>query len=140
MHYSLIIWLSLLLVTGLHQSTDFPINNNIDLIDAFEDQVETVSLTDLFSDQGKFGDKTIRVKGKVVKVNANILGKNWIHIQDGTEDKKGDPHDLTITSDETFEVDEEVIIEGKIVLDRDFGAGYFYEVIMEEGKRYKKKI
>ena len=120
---------------------EHPFNaSKIDVTLNHQDEIETVSLTDLFSDQEKYRNTTIKVIGKVVKINPNILGKNWIHIQDGSKNKDGEPHDLTITTQDLFEVDEEVIIEGKIILDKDFGAGYFYDVIMEEGKKYKKKI
>ncbi len=105
-----------------------------------DEQTYVVSLTDLFTDQEKYRNKSIIVKGKVVKVNPNILGKNWIHIQDGTKDDAGELHDLTITSAEMFELDDQVVIKGKITLDKDFGSGYFYEIIMEEARLYKKKI
>ncbi|NNF34610.1 MAG: hypothetical protein HKN68_10900 [Saprospiraceae bacterium] len=105
-----------------------------------DDNTSMVSLTDLFTDAEKFRNKTIIVKGKVVKINPNILGKNWIHIQDGTKDDDGEFHDLTITSEEIFEVDDEIVIKGKIILDKNFGAGYIYDVIMEEAESYKKRI
>jgi hypothetical protein len=105
-----------------------------------DDKTSVVSLTDLFNDAEKFRNKTIIVKGTVVKINPNILGKNWIHIQDGSKDDDGELHDLTITSEEIFEVDDEITIKGKIILDKNFGAGYIYDVIMEEGESYKKRI
>lgn len=105
-----------------------------------DDSTSMVSLTDLFNDSEKYRNKTIIVKGKVVKVNPNILGKNWIHMQDGSKDDDGEFFDLTITSEEIFEVDDEITIKGKIILDKNFGAGYIYDVIMEEGESYKKRI
>jgi hypothetical protein len=60
------------------------------------------------------------------------MGKNWVHIQDGTENQEG--FDLTVTTDITVSVGETVTFEGKIALDKDFGYGYVYNVIMEEGK------
>jgi hypothetical protein len=63
------------------------------------------------------------------------MGKNWIHIQDGTDFNGG--FDLTITSDSQHAVGDTVIFEGKISLKKDFGYGYVYEVIMEDGKQVK---
>jgi hypothetical protein len=60
------------------------------------------------------------------------MGKNWVHIQDGTEYQGG--FDLTITTDGQVAVGETVTFEGKIVLDKDFGYGYSYPVLMEEAK------
>jgi len=58
------------------------------------------------------------------------MDKNWIHLQDGTEhDGK---FDLTVTSDITADTGEVYTFEGTIALDKDFGFGYFYEIIMED--------
>jgi len=59
------------------------------------------------------------------------MGKNWVHLQDGTAD--GNSFDLTITTQETVIVGETVTMEGIVVLNKDFGAGYAYEVIIESG-------
>jgi hypothetical protein len=59
------------------------------------------------------------------------MGKNWIHIQDGTSGSDGN-YDLTITSQDVAEINDEVTFKGKITLEKDFGAGYFYDVIMED--------
>jgi predicted small lipoprotein YifL len=90
------------------------------------------TIAQLYSDLNKFKGETIRVKGKVTKVNLSIMNKNWIHLQDGT-DYNGQ-FDLTITTDQQFEVGSVVTVEGKIALDKDFGYGYSYKVLLEEGK------
>jgi hypothetical protein len=76
--------------------------------------------------------KTIKVRGKVVKVNEGIMGTNWIHIQDGTG--KDGTHDLLITSNQSVKVGSIIVAEGKVVKDKDFGAGYFYDVLLENSK------
>ena len=68
----------------------------------------------------------------MTKYNPSIMGKNWVHIQDGTEFQGG--FDLTITTEEQVKVGETAIIEGKLALDKDFGYGYSYNVLLEEGK------
>jgi len=87
------------------------------------------NLSELFENKNKFEGKDIIVQGKVAKFNKNILGKNWIHIQDGT-DFNGE-FDLTITSNEIVSVGETIEIKGKIAINKDFGAGYTYDIIME---------
>jgi len=74
-------------------------------------------------------DKTIKVRGRVVKFSRNIMGTNWLHIQDGTGSEGN--HDLTITTEATAQIGDLVLIEGPVSVDRDFGAGYRYSVIME---------
>ena len=56
------------------------------------------------------------------------MGKNWIHIQDGT-DYEGS-FDLTVTSNSTVAVDDIVVVEGKVILDKDFGFGYKYDILV----------
>jgi hypothetical protein len=93
---------------------------------------DCITISRLLGDKKAFEGKVIKVKGQVTKYNAGIMGKNWIHIQDGTEYKEG--FDLTITTDLTAAVGETLTFEGKIALDKDFGYGYAYEVIMEDAK------
>jgi len=90
----------------------------------------TVSIGDLFKDPGSFNGKTVRVKGEVVKYNPAIMERNWVHIQDGTEhDGK---FDLTATSTEAFEVGSVIVLEGVLAINRDFGYGYSYEILLEK--------
>lgn len=90
------------------------------------------SISSLLSNKQSFSGKVIRVKGQVTKFNPEIMGKNWVHIQDGSEFQGG--FDLTITTDKKVSLGDTVTFVGKIVLDKDFGYGYFYNVLMEEGK------
>lgn len=92
-----------------------------------------IKLNDLLKAKESFSGKTIIVSGKVVKANFGIMGKNWYHIQDGTK-IGGKNSDLTITSADNLPIDAVVNFEGKIYLNKDFGAGYKYDIIMEEGK------
>ena len=91
-----------------------------------------ISIGELFSNKDTYAGKTVIIKGQVVKFSAAIMSRNWVHLQDGTS---GDgKHDLTITTQDTAAIGDVVTFEGKIALDKDFGAGYKYEVIMEEAK------
>jgi len=92
-----------------------------------------ITIAELFGNRSSYGDKTVLVKGKVTKINRAIMDRNWVHIQDGTAD--ADNYDLTITTSDEVNVGDVVTFEGKITLNKDFGAGYSYEVIMEEAKK-----
>ena len=76
--------------------------------------------------------KTVKVRGQVVKINENIMGTNWIHIQDGTGSEG--THDLMVTSSQSVPVGATIVAEGKVIKDRDFGSGYFYNVLLENSK------
>lgn len=95
----------------------------------------SVSIAQLFASRNDYSGKKIKMKGQVVKVNDEVMGKNWIHIQDGTKD--GENFDLTITTLDKATVGEVVTFEGTIALKKDFGYGYFYELIMEDAKLLK---
>ena len=93
------------------------------------------SFSDLFNNPSDYNDKTIIVTGQCVKVNRNIMGKNWIHLQDGSKDANDNNLDLTISTMEEVNIGDVVTFEGKIATNRDFGAGYRYDLIMEEAIR-----
>ncbi len=94
-----------------------------------------ITIAELLADKQKYAGKTIRIKGKVTKFNAKIMNRNWIHIQDGTE--YAGKFDLTATTDIEAIVGETLTLEGTITLDKDFGYGYSYEVLMEDAKPIK---
>ena len=75
-------------------------------------------------------DKPVRVSGKVVKYNAAIMGKNWLHLQDGTGSASN--NDILVTSTVTAKLGDIVTVSGIVRNDRDFGAGYFYKVLIED--------
>lgn len=97
-----------------------------------------ITIAQIFATPSAFSNKQIEIRGIVVKVNKDIMQKNWIHIQDGTS--HNNHFDLTITSRDLPAVNEEVTFKGTIALDRDFGSGYFYEVIMENAVRVDAKV
>ncbi|MBN2809774.1 MAG: DNA-binding protein [Deltaproteobacteria bacterium] len=76
--------------------------------------------------------KKVVVRGKVVKVSNNIMGKNWVHLQDGTGKPETGTHDLVLTSQQSPTVGEILLGEGILAYDKDFGSGYRYQVIIEE--------
>lgn len=91
-----------------------------------------IKISDLLANKKTYKGKTIKVKGQVTKFNPQIMNKNWVHIQDGSEFEGA--FDLTITTDKIVNVGDVITFEGKISLDKDFGYGYLYSVLMEDGK------
>jgi hypothetical protein len=89
-----------------------------------------VSIKELFAHKKNYEGKVVKVRGQVTKFTPAVMNKNWIHIQDGTE--QDGKFDLAITSDGEVNVGDNVVFEGKISLDKDLGYGYFFEVIMED--------
>ena len=120
-------------MTGHQNQAQQPVITKADV--KVEPCADCITIGRLLADKKSFSGKTIRVKGQVTKINEQIMGKNWIHIQDGT-DAEG-AYDLTITTAQTAAVGEIVTFEGKIALEKDFGYGYFYKVLMEEGQIIK---
>ncbi len=79
-------------------------------------------------------NKKVKVRGKVMKVSKRIMGKNWVHIQDGTGNPMKNTHDLVVTTMAEPELDSVVVVEGTLHADKDFGAGYKYDVIIEDAE------
>ena len=94
-----------------------------------------MTIKELFEKKKSYEGKTVKVRGKVTKYTPAVMNKNWIHIQDGTD--AGGKFDLAITSNDEVAVGDNIVVEGKISLDKDLGYGYFFEVIMEDAKVQK---
>lgn len=86
-----------------------------------------IRISDLIGHLSKYDGKVVRITGKCMKVNPMIMNRNWIHIQDGTANN----HDLTFTTAENIPQGQIVTLEGTVALNKDFGAGYRYDVIIE---------
>jgi hypothetical protein len=91
-----------------------------------------IPIAELFEHREKYEGKTVRIKGRCVKLNNMIMSRNWIHLQDGSFKDKS--VDLTVTTTENIPLGAVVAVEGVIALNKDFGAGYKYDIIMEEAK------
>lgn len=88
------------------------------------------SIGELYKNSEKYTSKSVKVRGQVVKVNMDIMDRNWVHLMDGT---KGDTRsDLTFTTQDVVKVGDTVTFEGILAVDREFGAGYVYPLIVED--------
>lgn len=91
------------------------------------------TVEEIFSKSSELNGKTVTVRGKVMKVSPNIMGRNWIHLQDGTGNPESNTHDLVVTTSQEPAADWDIItIEGVLAADKDFGSGYSYAAIIEE--------
>ena len=91
------------------------------------------TIAEIHADKEKLNGKAIRVRGQVTKYNANIMGRNWLHIRDSST-----LDDLTITTANTAAINAIVVVEGKLTLDKDFGYGYVYPLIVEDASVKKE--
>jgi hypothetical protein len=62
------------------------------------------------------------------------MGKNWIHLQDGSGDPRKKTHNLVVTSQAVPVIGEVVTARGTLYKNKDFGGGYKYEVIVEQAE------
>ncbi len=91
------------------------------------------SVEELHTKKAELKDKKIKVNAKVVKVSKNIMKKDWIHLQDGTG--AGQTSDIVVTTvNSNVKVGDTVSVDAKLETDVDFGYGYFFGVILQEGK------
>ena len=91
-----------------------------------------LTIAQLFDNKETYDGKLVKIKGKVVKVNNGIMGRNWVHIQDGTGDQTN--YDLTVTTNDNIQVGQVVVVEGYVALNKDFGSGYKYDILLEDSK------
>jgi hypothetical protein len=89
-----------------------------------------ITIAELFSKKDAYSGKSVKISGQVTKYSPDIMKKNWIHLQDGTEN--AGKFDLTVTTEGKVAVGDIVTVEGKIAINKDFGYGYSYEVLMED--------
>ena len=86
----------------------------------------------VYANKDSLAGQPVSLRGKVVKYNANILGTNWLHIQDGSGSAADASNDLLVTTAAEADIGDTVVVTGNIALDKDFGAGYSYPVLMED--------
>jgi len=87
------------------------------------------TVAEVFAEKGSLAGKSVMVRGKVIKFSPEIMGKNWIHLQDGTG--AAGSNDLTITTSGMAKQGDTIVITGVVVADKDFGYGYKYPVMIE---------
>lgn len=94
------------------------------------------TVAEIITGKAKYVGKPIAVRGRVVKYNGGILGKNWLHVRDGSGAEG--TNDLTVTTSATAKVGDLVMVTGVLAANRDFGGGYKYALIVEDAKVVKE--
>jgi hypothetical protein len=91
------------------------------------------TVAEIHAGRAGLGGQRVKVRGQVVKSTPGVMGRNWLHIQDGSAD--GPQGDLTVTTASAdAKVGDLVLVEGVAAVDRDFGSGYRYEVLIEDAR------
>lgn len=90
------------------------------------------TVAEIFANHTQLAGRIVHVQGTVAKVSKNIMGRHWVHIQDGSGDPAQQTHDLIgTTMDQPPQLGDTVLMRGTVASDRDFGAGYRYAALVE---------
>ncbi len=98
----------------------------------FAAETPAKAVGDLYKERTELNGKPVTLHGKVVKVNNQIMDRNWVHLQDGSGDPADGSNDITITTQDTAKVNDLITVTGTLKVDLDFGAGYKYPLLVEE--------
>ena len=90
------------------------------------------TVAEVYAESAKLKGRTVAVRGKVVKFASNIVGKNWLHLKDGTGKPSDGTNDLVVTTKESAKAGEIVTVKGVLKTDVDIGMGVTYRVLVEE--------
>ncbi|WP_445955053.1 GW dipeptide domain-containing protein [Yeosuana sp.] len=88
-----------------------------------------ITIAELYKNGNDYANKKIVVRGQVVKINNSIMDRNWVHLKDGTNNEG--KSDLTFTTKDDVKMGDIVTFEGTVSLNKDYGAGYVYPLIVE---------
>lgn len=86
------------------------------------------TVAELYTGKAELAGQPVVVRGRVIKFTAAVMGKNWIHLQDSS----GASGDLTLTTSAVAKVGDLIVVRGNLGVDRDFGAGYRYDIVIED--------
>lgn len=90
------------------------------------------TVEEIITKSAELKDRSILVRGKVVKFNSGIMGKNWVHLRDGSGSAASGTNDVLVTTMSEAKIGDVVTVKGTVRTDKDFGSGYAYKVIIEE--------
>lgn len=93
---------------------------------------DAYTIEELWAKKDSLKGKRVVVRGVVVKYSQNIMGKNWVHLRDGSGSAEKQTDDVTITTNALAAKGDTVIVTGKLATNVDIGAGYSYGVLIED--------
>jgi len=99
---------------------------------AAQEAAPTKSVGDLYKERAELSGKQVTLRGKVAKVNNQIMDRNWVHLRDGTGTAADGTNDITVTTQDNATLGDEVTVVGTLVVDTDFGSGYKYPLLVEK--------
>lgn len=95
------------------------------------------TVEEVVSGRAALKDRNVTIRGQVVKVSSGILGKNWLHLRDGSGSADKGTHDIVVTTADTTAVGDVVSASGTVRTDVNLGSGYAYAVLVEGAKLRK---
>lgn len=95
------------------------------------------TVAEIATKSAELKDKPVLVRGKVVKFNGGIMDRNWVHLRDGSGSEADKSNDILVTTREAVMVGQVVTFRGIVRTDREFGSGYSYKVMVEDGALQK---
>ena len=90
------------------------------------------TVAEVFAESAALANQKVSVRGKVVKTNAGIMNKDWLHVRDGSGADGTNDLTVTTTVNPLPNIGDTVVISGTVVVDKDFGMGYQYPVLIED--------
>lgn len=123
-------------LTALHARLAKPVDvGEINVPKASGPDARTVA--EIVTKRAELKNKTVLVRGKVVKYTPGVLGLNWIHLRDGSGSAADNTNDLVVTTKEQAKIGDVVVANGVVHTDKDLGSGYSYKVLVEEATLQK---
>ena len=98
---------------------------------------EARTVAEIIGKRSELKDRPILVRGKVVKYTSGVLGRNWIHLRDGSGSAAAETNDVLVTTRDEAKLGDVVTVKGTVRTDMDLGSGYFYKVLVEAGALQK---
>ncbi len=106
--------------------------NTVDIPVAKASGANSRTVAEIMTQSADLKDKPVLVRGKVVKYNPDIMGKNWVHLRDGSGSAANNTNDILVTTNNQTKIGDVVTAKGIVRTDKDFGSGYSYKVLIEE--------
>lgn len=114
------------------QNAQATANSNTVTVAKMEKAANGVTVLECYEKKASLKNKPVTIRGKIVKFSPGIMGKNWIHLRDGSGSEG--TNDIVVTTDANAKINDTVIVSGILSTDKDIGSGYFFPVIIENAK------
>jgi hypothetical protein len=95
------------------------------------------TVAEIVEKKAELKNKSVLVRGKVVKYTPEVMGKNWIHLRDGSGSSANNTNDVLVTTKDQTKIGDVVVARGTVRTDVDLGSGYSYKVLVDEATLQK---